>query len=178
MSLTLRHSLTLGVVLFVASVAHAQAPEPGSVDLHQRRAVDPTIQRFVRDAIADRFAARDLPDFGLLPESGDIWIRQETDNPNSELTNDALPQLNNRQFRLIQQSVAQARADASGTSIVFITVGRVVVNGADASINLGVDTVDPRSPGTIKLCCCSGDAKYQQVGDEWKFVRWESQVCS
>jgi len=132
----------------------------------------------VRHALADRFAARDIPDFGMLPESSDIWIRQETGNPNSDLTTDALPQSNNRQFRLIQQSVAQARADATGTSIVFITVGQVVVNGADATIGLGVDTVDPRSPNTIKLCCCWSEAKYQRVGDKWKFVRWEGGVCS
>jgi hypothetical protein len=176
MPLPLR-GLTIGLALFVTSVAYAQAPT-SAIDTQHRQAASPAIQAFVRQAIADRFAARDIPDFGMLSESGEILIRQETGNPNSDLTFEAVPQTNDRPFLLIQQSVAQARADATATSIVFITVGRVVVNGPDATINLGVDTVDPRSPGTIKLCCCSGDAKYHRVGDEWKFVRWESQVCS
>jgi len=171
----LLRAATFALVLRVASVAGAQTPEPGGT-VH-RRAANPTIQAFVRQALTDRFAAHDIPDMGMLPETGEVLIRQETGNPDSDLTTESLPQATNRQFRLIQKSVAQARADATGTTIVFIFVGRVVVNGADATIMMGVDTVDRRSPGTVKMCCCQGEARYQRVGDQWKFMRWESSVC-
>ena len=147
----------------------AQSPE---------RMATPDIELLVKQSVEDRFGARDLPDGNLLGKATRIAIREEMPEAGLKLGRGALPQRDGYTFSLTSGAAAQTEADRSGRPVFFITVDRPAITDDTATISLGVDVASPREPKSIRMCCCTGQAQFQRVGDRWMFVKWAQMICS
>jgi hypothetical protein len=138
----------------------------------------PEIEMLVKQAVNDRFGARDLPDGNLLGKATRIAIREEMPEARLKLSRGALPQRGGYEFFLISEAAAQADADRLGRAVFFVTVDRPSIIEDTATISLGVDVVSPREPKSIKMCCCNGVGQFQRAGGRWTFVKWAQMICS
>src|SRR5688572_5898917 len=86
-----------------------QGPPPSS----QARAASGEVDVLVRQVLADRIAAKDIPDFGLLRGATRIAVR--SDRVRLPLGKDALPILEGYELRLISTEEAQAEAERTKT---------------------------------------------------------------
>lgn len=152
-----------------------QQPTPAPAELP---VADEAIQLFVRAALEDRFAAKNLPDIGLLREQTRIAIREEMPAARLRLDQRALPHVHGLDFYLIAEATAQAQADRTKNNVTFVIVERPVITGDEASVLLGVDIVIPPNPKGAKLCCCDGEAQFRRVNGHWTFVKWGLTRCS
>jgi len=150
-----------------------QAPAPAPLPVAEE-----AIQQFVRAALEDRLAAKNLPDIGLLREQTRIAIREEMPAARLRLDQRALPHVHGLDFFLIGQFAAQAQADRTKDHVPFLTIERPVINGDEASIVLGVDIAIPTNPKAVKMCCCDAEAHFQRVKGRWTFVKWGLERCS
>jgi hypothetical protein len=171
------------LVLIAAAVAlvgqFAWSGDPGWVEAQSpERMAAPDIELLVKQAVEDRFAARDLPDGNLLGKATRIAIREEMPEAGLKLGRGALPQRDGYEFVLISVVAAQAEADRIGREVHFITVDRPAITEDTATISLGVDVVSPREPTSIKMCCCNGVGQFQRAGGRWRFVKWAQMICS
>jgi len=148
----------------------AQPPAP--------RSVSPRIAEFVRQALADRFTAGDIPDLGLVEDRTHVFVRREMFGDGLLLGPDALPAMPGVKFELVALKEAEARAAHSGRNVVFISVDRPQVSGDTASIWLGVDIAVPPRSGVIKMCCCTSLAEFRRADDRWAFVKYSRTTCS
>jgi hypothetical protein len=136
------------------------------------------IEVLVKQAVEDRFGARDLPDGNLLGRARRIAIREEMPEAGQKLSRGALPQRAGYEFFLISEVAAQAEADRVRRAVYFITVDRPSIIADTATVSLGVDVASPREPKTIKMCCCTGQGQFRWVGGRWTFVKWAQTICS
>ena len=136
----------------------------------QRNADD--VNAVIREVLADRIAAKDIPDFGLLSGAKRIAVRSDGVGLPLALEKDALPVLEGYELRLISSEEAQAEAERTGTNVHFIVVDRFRSFGDTASLWIGVDFAMAPNPDAVKLCCCSRSLTYRRVNDRWVFVRW------
>ena len=171
------------LILATAIVLGSPVCESRSGLLHssaQATAVSPAtedVESLVRQALEDRFRARNIPDIGLLGNSTKIAVRQEMPSAGARLSDKALPQVEGLQFFLITEADAQAAADRTGGPVHFVTVDRPSITDASASLAMGVDVVFARKPDVIKLCCCSGEGTFRLVNGRWSFAAWAKIVC-
>jgi hypothetical protein len=142
------------------------------------RMATPEIEVLVKQAVEDRFGARDLPDGNLLGRATRIAIRWEMPEAGLKLSRGALPQRSGYEFFLISEVGAQAEADRVRRAVYFITVDRPSIVEDTATVSLGVDVASPREPKTIKMCCCNGQGQFRRVGGRWRFVKWAQTICS
>ena len=142
------------------------------------RMATPDIDALVKQAVEDRFAAKDLPDGNLLGKATRIAIREEMPEAGLTLSRAALPQRDGYSFVLISGAAAQAEADRTGRPVYFITVDQPSISGDTATLSLGVDVVSPREPKTINMCCCTGQGQFRRTGGRWTFVKWAQMICS
>lgn len=147
----------------------AQSPE---------RMATPDIEEMVKQAVDDRFSARDLPDGNLLGKASRIAIREEMPEAGLKLSRGVLPQRAGYVFFLISEVGAQAEADRVRRAVYFITVDRPSIIEDTATVSLGVDIASPREPKTITMCCCTGQGQFRRVGGRWTFVKWVQTICS
>jgi hypothetical protein len=152
-------------------VAHAWSQSP-------ERMATPDIEVLVKQAVEDRFAAKDVPDGNLLGKATRIAIREEMPEAGLKLGRAAVPQRDGYSFVLISGAAAQAEADRSGRPVYFITVDQPSISGDTATVSLGVDVVSPREPKTINMCCCTGQGQFRRAGGRWAFVKWAQMICS
>ena len=138
----------------------------------------PEIEVLVKQAVEDRFGARDLPDGNLLGKASRIAIREEMPGAGLKLSRRALPQRAGYEFFLISGVGAQAEADRVRRAVYFITVDRPSIIEDTATVSLGVDVASPREPKTIKMCCCTGQGQFRRDGGRWTFVKWVQTICS
>jgi hypothetical protein len=155
----------------------------GGVDAQPRGAgpaplAPPDIQAFVGQALADRLAARNIPDQALLDGATRIGVREEMPLSGLRLGAASLPRLAGLEFHLTSASAAQAEADKTRRSVYYLIVDRPAVVGDAATVSLGVDVALPSDPDTGKLCCCSGEGRFRQANGRWSFVSWQQMVCS
>jgi hypothetical protein len=136
------------------------------------------IDLLVKQAVEDRFGAKDLPDGNLLGKATRIAIREEMPDARLRLSRGALPQRAGYEFVLLSEVAAQAEADRAGREVYFITVDRPSITQDTATISIGVDVVSPREPKSIKMCCCNGVGQFQRAGGRWTFVKWAQMICS
>ncbi len=139
---------------------------------------DEAIQRFVRAALEERIAAKDLPDLGMLRNQTRIGIREEMPGARLRLDQRALPHVHGLDFYLITQAAAQAQADRTKDSVAFLIVERPVINGDEATVRLGSDVAIPTNPKVVKMCCCESDGQFRRVDGRWTFVKWTLMQCS
>jgi hypothetical protein len=95
-----------------------------------------------------------------------------------KLSNAALPHREGYEFYLLSMTAAQAEAEKTRKAVSFITVDQPSITSDTAEVTLGVDLVAPSEPGMVKMCCCSGTARFQRTADRWTFVTWGARVCS
>jgi hypothetical protein len=136
------------------------------------------VQLFVQQALADRIAAGDLPDFTMLQGVRRIAVRQEMPQSGLTLGADALPRIAGREFHLLSTRAASDEAERTKQNVTFITVDSATIAGDDATIALGVDFAAPKDPTLLKMCCCEGVAQYRREHDRWRFVEWKMTRCS
>jgi hypothetical protein len=148
------------------------------VQAQPERLATSDIEVLVKQAVEDRFGAKDLPDGNLLGKANRIAIREEMPDAGLRLSRGALPQRAGYEFVLISAAAAQAEADRVGRAVYFITVDRPAITEDTATISLGVDVVSPREPKSIKMCCCNGVGQFQRGGGRWTFVKWAQMICS
>ena len=136
------------------------------------------IDAFVKQAIEDRFAAKNIPDFNLLGPGTKITIREEMPAARMRLGKDALPERPGYEFYLISQAATQQQADTTQRELSFIAVDGPSITGETAVISLGVDVTFPTDPKIAKLCCCTGRGEFRRVNGRWTFVKWADMICS
>jgi hypothetical protein len=148
------------------ATAAMQETDPPS----QRHATTTELDAFVRQMLADRIAAKDIPDWGLLRGARRIAIR--FDPVRLPIGKDALPVLEGYEFQLITAEEAQAAAERTQSYVHFVAIERLQIQGDAASLWIGVDFAMPPDPTLIKMCCCSRALKYRRTVDGWVFVGW------
>lgn len=143
-----------------------QGPTPSS----QAHATAGEVDALIRQVLADRIAAKDIPDFGLLRGATRIAVR--SDRVRLPLGKAALPALEGYELRLISTEEAQAEAERTQTIVHFIAIENLQIGGDTAGLWIGVDFTMPPDPKLVKMCCCSRSLEYRRVEDRWVFVRW------
>jgi hypothetical protein len=126
----------------------------------------------VRQVLADRIAAKDIPDFGLLRGAKRVAVRSDGVGLGLALGKDALPALEGYELRLISTTEAQAEAERTQAVVHFIAIDHLQIGEDTAVLWIGVDLTMPTDPKMIKMCCCSRSLEYRRVEDRWVFVRW------
>ena len=150
-----------------------QAPAPAPLPV-----ADEALQQFVRAALEDRLAAKNLPDYGLLREQTRMGLRENMPAARVRLDQRAVPHVHGLDFFLISESTAQIQADRTKNTIIYLTVERPVIDGDDGTLVIGVDIAIPTNPKAVKMCCCDAEAHFQRVKGRWTFVRWGLERCS
>jgi len=136
------------------------------------------IEAFVKQAIEDRFAAKNIPDFNLLGKGTRIAILEEMPAARTRLGKDALPVIAGVEFYLIARAATQQQADTMQRPVPFIAVDGPSIAGDTAAISMGVDVTFPTDPKIAKLCCCTGRGEFKRVTGRWTFVKWADMICS
>jgi hypothetical protein len=153
------------------TLVHGQVPVvQGTNPSSQIQAAD-EVDALVRQVLADRIAAKDIPDFGLLLGAKRIAVRSDGIG-GLALGKDALPALEGYDLRLISTGEAQAEAERTQTLVHFIAIDGFQIGRDIAGLWIGVDFTMPTKPGIVKMCCCSRSLEYRRVEDRWVFVRW------
>jgi len=165
--------IAIAAVLTLAVVVSAARPQPRNAFPE----ASAQIQDLVRDAIADRFRAGDIPDINLLPDRSRVLVRRELPSDSVQLTERALPKLTGSRFELISFADAQVMTAATAHDVVYIVVDAPRIEDDTATISLGVDFV-AADKAALKMCCCSGRARFRRKADHWSFADWSSISCS
>jgi hypothetical protein len=128
----------------------------------------------VRAAIADRFAAGDIPDIGVAlgPNPDAVTIRAEMPRAGLRLSSAALPDPQGLGFRLLTLADARATANRTGENVRFIGVDLITFSTNDATLVMGGDFVLPEDTKNIKLCCCESGARFVRQANTWTFISW------
>ncbi len=101
------------------TLVHGQVPVvQGTNPSSQIQAAD-EVDALVRQVLADRIAAKDIPDFGLLLGAKRIAVRSDGIG-GLALGKDALPALEGYDLRLISTGEAEAEAERTQTLVHFI----------------------------------------------------------
>ncbi len=137
-----------------------------------QQAIASEVDALVRQVLADRIAAKDIPDFNLLRGAKRIAVRSDRIGLPLALGKGALPALEGYELRPISTEEAQAEAERTQTHVHFIAIENLQIGGDTASLWIGVDFSMPSDPKLIKMCCCSRSLEYRRVEDRWVFVRW------
>jgi hypothetical protein len=153
-----------------AAVLHAQAPAT-------YREAGAKIQDFVREAIADRFQAGDIPDMNLLRDRSHVYVSKELPSDGVQLTERALPKIPGLRFELISFAELSAMAARTRSDVFYIAVDSPRLEPESATISLGIDFV-AASKDTLKMCCCTGHGEFRMTANRWAFVKWTSMTCS
>ena len=128
------------------------------------------VDALVRQVLADRIAANDIPSLNVLRGAKRIAVR--SDRVRLPLGKDALPELEGYELRLISREEAQVEAERTQTFVYFIAIERLQIQGDTASLSIGVDFAMPPDSKLTKMCCCSRWLDYRRVENRWIFVRW------
>jgi hypothetical protein len=134
---------------------------------------DPTPEPFLTQAVESRLREGDIPDHGVLPDSGMLFVVPDRtwETHGDVLTPDLLPTVPGRPLVLATRDSLAELARERGERVVFMTVGRPFTEGGHTLVRLGADYVEPRASPVGKLCCCSGDARFIRDGDRYVFRR-------
>ena len=155
------------VLLSFVHTAATQDTNLGS----QRQATSSEIDGVVRQVLADRIAANDIPSLDTARGTRRIAVR--SDPVRLPISKDALPAIEGYDFRLITAEEAQAESDKTKRFVYFIAIERLHIQGDTASLWIGMDFTMPSDSKLAKMCCCSRPLDYRRADDRWVFVRWD-----
>ncbi len=113
MELTLR--VLIAAALLGSVDARAAAVQENNPPPQAQAAAARDINALIRQVLADRIPAKDIPDFGLLRGAKRIAVR--SDLVRFALGQDAMPALEGYEFRLISAAETQAEAERTQTSV-------------------------------------------------------------
>jgi len=138
----------------------------------------PDVQAFVRAAIADRFAAGDIPDLKVAVRDNQqsVAILAEMPTPGLRLSAAALPTGRTISFRLVSRAEAQTLANQTQEFVRFIAVDLIAFTSTEATLMMGGEFVMPNGPNNVKLCCCSRAARFVRTPGGWGFAAWSFQL--
>ena len=168
MELTLR--VLIAAALLGGVHARAAAVQENNPPSQAQSAAARDINALIRQVLADRIPAKDIPDYGLLRDAKRIAVRSDADR--FRLGQDALPALDGYELQLISTEEAQSEAERTQALVHFIAIDHLQIAGDTASLVIGVDFTMPADPNKGKMCCCSRSLEYRRVEDRWVFVRW------
>ena len=154
-------------LLSFVHTAPAQETSLGS----QRQATVSEIDGVVRQVLADRIAANDIPSLDLARGTKRIAVR--SDPVRLPISKDALPAIEGYDLRLITAEEAQAESDKTKLFVYFIAIERLHIQRDTASLWIGMDFTMPSDSKLAKMCCCSRPLDYRRADDRWVFVRWD-----
>jgi hypothetical protein len=157
-------------LLLLGALACARAAQRPA-DLAPLRPAPAEIETFVGAALADRFAAGDIPDQELVSEQDPVFVFDEMERSAYRLGAAALPQLDDTRFALLTRT--QARDLAYGRrGIALIEVDDVEIIGDQAKLTMGVSNY-PDMTRDLHYGSGSGPAEFRRDADgEWSFVGW------
>jgi hypothetical protein len=151
----------------------------GTESSSQAQAAAGDVHALIRQVLADRIGAKDIPDYGLLSGAKRIPVRSDGVGFPLPLGKAALPVLEGYELRLISTAEAQAEAERTQANVHFIAIEHLKISGDIASLWIGVDFAMAPNPNAVKMCCCAQSLEYRRAKDRWIFVRWGDQVrCS
>ena len=165
--MTRRTSLPLLLLGALACARAAQRP----ADLAPLRPAPAEVETFVGAALADRFAAGDIPDQELVSEEDPVYVFEEMERSAYRLGAAALPRVEDTRFALLTRT--QARDLAYGRrGLALIEVDDVEITGDQAKLTMGVSTY-PDVTREMHYGSGSGPAEFRRGADgEWSFVGW------
>src|SRR5262245_55357922 len=135
------------------------------------------VDALIRQVLADRIVAKDIPDFGLLGGAKRIAVQSDVVGLPLPLGKDALPVLEGYELRLISTGEAQAEAERTNANVHFIAIQNPKIFGNRESIDWS-GLRDGSESDSIKMCCCSRSLEYRLAEGHWVFVRWHNDgIC-
>jgi hypothetical protein len=137
-------------------------------------------QSVVAEALSSRIMAGDIPDLGLLPDTGAIIVVQHPQLISSGhgLARQELTSVDGRAIVMATADSVQALARQTGADVFFISVGPMSRRRNKLRIGMGVDAASPEPATLGKLCCCSGDALFSLRRGRVTFSGWGIVVCA
>lgn len=173
----------------VTKLASIKLPIPNELGLRAERmaspsaqyeelhAASPDVDAFVRHALLDRWAARDIPDIGLLAARRRVFVLREMFHARLLLSAKTVPRTAGTEFEFVALTELQANARRSRDVVYFIALDDPDVRDDAASVTVGVDLVAPAEPA-ITTCCCTTSVHYVRRDGRWAFVKSNGGTCS
>jgi hypothetical protein len=137
-------------------------------DLPPLRAAPQQVEAFVAAILADRFAAGDIPDQGLVMHDEPIFLFNEMEAKGYLLGAASLPVVPGKEFRLLGRHGGDGILHGTRVADFMIFVDRVALSWEVATILVGV-----RDDSDV---LASAWATFYRRGVRWSFVRW-SDTC-
>ena len=152
---------------------------PGySQSLGDQQPCSQAVQVLVSAALRHIVAVRDLPDFNLVAADRPILVGNFVSGLNCTLHEEVLPTPSELPLQLVPPRQLQFAANTDGR-VRYVDVSHAWgVDETEAAIAVGVSVLLPENSGDLLECCCSGEAMFMKVEDEWVFVTWGPVVCS
>lgn len=138
-----------------------ERPVAAPLSADQQRDNDALAQRILARELFDK---RNLPDIGLLPKSGPIFILSSDCTP---LTARAFPNAGQRRLRLMSLAELQDQANQSNETVAVVVLDFSITSDT-ADVSSGVDIVLPSSSTSGKLCCCIRSQDWVKRDGRWK----------
>ena len=136
------------------------------------------VQILASAALRHIVAVRDLPDFSLVAADRPILVSNFVSGLNCELHDAVLPTPSELPLQLVPPGQLQLAANTDGR-VRYVEVSHVWgLDETDGSIVVGVSMLLPENSDDVLECCCSGEATFTKVENEWVFVAWGPVVCS
>lgn len=133
------------------------------------------------DAFVRRIEADDIPDHGVLPHEGTLFLvpRAHDDETPIPLTTDDFDGLSDRVEVTTREALLDLSRARDGARVPFMTIGPPLRVGRRTwRVWLGGDYVEAVPPDLPKLCCCSGQAFFEFRSGRLEFVRWGVTICA
>lgn len=136
------------------------------------------VQVLVSAALRHIVAVRDLPDFNLVAADRPILVGNFISGLNCTLHDEVLPTPSELPFQLVAPRQLQLAANTDGR-VRYVDVSHARgFDETEASIAVGVSMLLPENSDDVLECCCSGEAMFMKIEDEWVFVTWGPVVCA
>jgi len=168
-----RFALAL-LALVLGACPSSQRTEPTIANAQPARPAQPAPAIDERDVIVktvlERFIAdpNSMPDDGLLPDTGPIYVLAEIGEPVTHTVAPASLPNNPRPFVLKPLAELQAEADRTKATVAFIRFYELDVHDStSANVSIGADIALPSHSNAIKMCCCSEGARWEKHDGRW-----------
>lgn len=139
---------------------------------------DPTLD-LVRQVLAERLAAEDLPDFGLIRTGTQITVSPVVAIAGGDLvlTAEEAARIPGWTIRLLDRDAARAEADATNDDVFYLEIAVDALTTNTATVWFGVQMVMPSISSARPMCCCERSARYAKHGAAWHLEEWNPGLC-
>jgi hypothetical protein len=119
-----------------------------------------------------------VPDYGILINNGQIYVRNIVDDPRCTIDASVRPRSANVAFTIVNEDQIRELAERDGEGIAYVRALEVRFRDSEVGIHLGV-ALRPASENVRGLtCCCGGEMVLRRVSREWVFVEWRNVFCA